>query len=169
LGFPNKEVRTAFMEHLLKTMHGKRIQDLAPRAQAMAKALRSGDLDEFIEEMQRVFIGIAYQLDDAHEKRYHGLFQAMCNLALNPPAVVLAEVPNALGRSDLVVDLPEDCWIFEFKRDDDTAKALEQMRRKRYENQWEGRLLPDGAVKPVQKVAVTFGTRERNIVGWETT
>jgi len=167
LGFPNKEVRTAFVEHLLKTMHGKRIQDVAPRAQAMAKALQDGNLDEFIEEMQRVFTGIAYQLDDAHEKRYHGLFQAMCNMALNPPASVLAEVPNALGRSDLVVDLPEACWIFEFKRDDDTAKALEQMRRKRYESQWEGRLLPDGAVKPVHKVAVTFGTRERNIVGWE--
>ena len=167
LGFPNKEVRTAFVEHLLKTMHGKRIEDVAPRAQAMAKALRQGDLDEFIEEMQRVFTGIAYQLDDAHEKRYHGLFQAMCNLALNPPALVLAEVPNALGRSDLVVDLPEARWIFEFKRDDDTAKALEQMRRKRYETQREGRLLPDGSAKPIHKVAVTFGTQARNIVSWE--
>jgi hypothetical protein len=169
LGFPNQEVRTAFVEHLLKAMHGKRIQDMAPRAQAMAKALRQGDLERFLAEMKRVFTGIAYQLDDAHEKRYHGLFQAMCNLALNPPALVLAEVPNALGRSDLVVDLPEACWIFEFKRDTDTTDALRQIAEKEYANHWEGRLLSDGAVKPVHTVAVTFGTRERNIVGWETT
>ena len=167
LGFPNQEVRVAFLEHLLNVIHNKNPEEISPRAQAMAKALRQGSLDRFLAEMKRVFAGIAYPLDDAHEKRYHGLFQAMCNLALNPPALVLAEVPNALGRSDLVVDLPEACWIFEFKRDTDTADALRQIAEKEYENQWEGRPLPDGAVKPVHKVAVTFGTRERNIVGWE--
>ena len=169
LGFPNKEVRTAFVEHLLRVVHGRRIQEVAPRAQALARALSNGDVDGFMEEMQRVFSGIAYQLDDAHEKRYHGLFHALCILAFSGKGLVLSEVPNALGRSDLVIDLPEVCWIFEFKRDTDTAKALEQMRKKRYENQWEGRLLADGSEKPVRKVAVTFGTAERNIVAWEVT
>src|ERR1035437_358316 len=59
LGFPNKEVRTAFVEHLLKTMHGKRIQEVAPRAQAMAKALRAENLERFLAEMKRIFTGIA--------------------------------------------------------------------------------------------------------------
>jgi hypothetical protein len=117
--------------------------------------------------MKRVFTGIAYQLDDATERRYHGLFQAVCILALCPPATVLAEVPNALGRSDLVIDLLEVCWIFEFKRDADTAEALTQIGEKEYENQWEGRLLPDGSEKPVRNVAVTFGTAQRNIVAWD--
>jgi hypothetical protein len=44
---------------------------------------------------------------------------------------------------------------------------LAQMREKEYENQWEGRRLPDGTTKPVKKVAVTFGTEARNIVAWE--
>jgi hypothetical protein len=167
LGFPNKEVRTAFVEHLLAVIHAKRPEELAPRAQALAKALLRGDLGEFLEEMQYVFTGIAYQLDDAHEKRYHGLFHALCILAFAGKGLVLSEVPNALGRSDLVIDLPEACWIFEFKRDTDTAYALKQMKRKRYENQWEGRLLPDGTTKIVKRVAVTLGTAQRNIVGWE--
>jgi len=167
LGFPNKEVRTAFVEHLLRVIHDKKPQDLAPRAQALAKALLRGDLDDFIEEMQHVFTGIAYQLDDAHEKRYHGLFHALCILAFSGKGMVLSEVPNANGRSDLVIDLPEVCYLFEFKRDTDTTKALSQMARKRYENQWEGRKLPDGSIKAVRKVAVTFGTAERNIVAWE--
>ncbi len=167
LGFPNKEVRTAFVEHLLRATFGRPMREIAPRAQALAKALLAGHMDPFIAEMKRVYTGIAYQLDDATEKRYHGLFQAMCNLALCPPALILAEVPNALGRSDLVVDLPEVCYLFEFKRDTDTADALAQMALKEYENQWEGRLLPDGSAKPVRKVAVTFETKERNILAWE--
>jgi hypothetical protein len=76
-------------------------------------------------------------------------------------------VPNALGRSDLVIDLPDVTYIFEFKRDTDTAEALAQMAEKEYENQWEGRLLPDGSPKSVKMLAVTFGTQARNIVKWE--
>jgi Predicted AAA-ATPase/PD-(D/E)XK nuclease superfamily len=174
LGFPNKEVRVAFVEHLLRVIHDKRTQDIAPRALALAKALHCGDLDLFISEMQGVFTGIAYQLDDAHEKRYHGLFHALCILAFSGKGLVLSEVPNALGRSDLVIDLPDVCWIFEFKRDTDTAKALEQTKHKRYENQWEGRPSTplreqpwDGTTKSVRMAAVTFGTSARNIVSWE--
>lgn len=167
LGFPNKEVRTAFVEHLLQVIHDKRVREVAPRAQGLAKALAKGDMERFMSEMKRVFTGVAYQLDDAHEKRYHGLFQAMCILAFSPPGVVLAEVPNALGRCDLVLDMPDATWIFEFKRDADTEIALRRISEKEYENQWEGRLLPDGSPKPVRTVAVTFGAEERNIVAWD--
>ncbi|HOX50222.1 MAG TPA: AAA family ATPase [Fibrobacteria bacterium] len=166
LGFPNREVRVAFVEHLLKATHNKRIEVVAPLAQSMAKALLAGNLEAFLGEMKRVFAGIAYQLDDAHERRYHGLFHAMCILAFARKGVVLSEVPNALGRSDLVIDLPESCWIFEFKRDTDSANALSQMGRKEYDSQWVGRTRSDGGPKPVRKVAVTFGTAARNIVGW---
>jgi len=168
LGFPNREVQTAFLEHLLLVIHDKPSEEVAARAQALAKALLSGRLDKFLSEMKRVFTGIAYQLDDAHEKRYHGLFHAICILAFAEKGLVLAEVPNAIGRSDLVIDLPETCWIFEFKRDTDTAEALAQIAEKEYANQWEGRKLPDGTTKPVKTVAVTFGTEARNIVAWET-
>jgi len=168
LGFPNREVRIAFVEHLLQVVHDKSTEDIAPRARALAQALSKGDLERFFKEMKRVFTGIAYQLDDAHEKRYHGLFQAVCILAFNPPGVVLAEVPNALGRCDLVLDMPEITWIFEFKRDTDTEEALRQIAEKEYETAWTERTLPDGNAKPVKSVAVTFGTRERNIVDWET-
>ena len=167
LGFPNREVRTAFVEHLLLVIHDKPSEEVAVRAQALAKALLAGKIDKFLLEMKRVFTGIAYQLDDAHEKRYHGLFHALCILAFAEKGLVLAEVPNAIGRSDLVIDLPETCWIFEFKRDTDTAEALAQIAEKEYANQWEGRKLPDGTTKPVKTVAVTFGTEARNIVAWE--
>ena len=81
--------------------------------------------------------------------------------------MVLAEVPNALGRCDLVLDMPDATWIFEFKRDADTELALRQISEKEYENQWEGRSLPDGSPKPVRTIAVTFGAEVRNIVAWE--
>ncbi len=167
LGFPNREVRTAFVEHLLIVVHDRIVREVAPRAQAIAKALDSGNLERFFLEMKRVFTGIAYQLDDAHEKRYHGLFQAMCILSFSPPGVVVAEVPNALGRCDLVLDMPDSTWIFEFKRDTDTEVALRQIAEKEYDRVWEGRTRADGTPKPVRWIAVTFGAKERNIVAWE--
>jgi hypothetical protein len=161
LGFPNVEVRSAFVEHLLSVATDTGPDAVAPRAQSMGKALRAGDLDRFLREMQWVFTTIPYQLDDATEARYHGLFHAMAMLACSPPGLVLAETPNALGRSDLVVDLPDATWIFEFKRDDDPAEALAQIRHKAYARPWHGR------GKPVHLVGVTFGTAKRNLVAWQ--
>jgi hypothetical protein len=161
LGFPNQEVRSAFVEHLLSVATDTGPDAVAPRAQTMGKALRAGDLDRFLREMQWVFHTIPYQLDDATEARYHGLFHAMAMLACSPPGMVLAETPNALGRSDLVVDLPDATWIFEFKRDTDPAEALAQIRRKDYARPWHGR------GKTVHRVGATFGTAKRNLVAWE--
>lgn len=161
LGFPNQEVRSAFVQHLLVVASNTGIDVVAPRAQTMGKALIKGDLDKFLKEMQWIFGSIPYQLDDATEARYHGLFHAMAMLACSPPGMVLAETPNALGRSDLVVDLPNATWIFEFKRDTDSAEALEQIRHKEYARQWQGR------GKPVQTVGVTFGTEKRNLIAWD--
>ncbi len=161
LGFPNQEVRSAFVEHLLSMATATGPDAVAPRAQTMGKALRAGDLDRFLREMQWVFSSIPYQLDDASEARYHGLFHAMAMLACSPPGLVLAETANALGRSDLVIDLPDATWIMEFKRDTDPTAALAQIRRKDYARVWTDR------GKPVHTVGVTFGTAKRNIVAWE--
>ena len=167
LGFPNHEVRHSYVKDVLKITYKKSYVELAPRARKMSQFLQKNNIQGFIEEFKSIFKGIAYQLDDATEKRYHGLFQAICVLACSPPALVLSEVPNAIGRCDLVIDLPLACYIFEFKRDTDSALALQQIAIKEYANQWSGRFLADGTPKPVYCVGVTFGTAERNIIDWK--
>jgi hypothetical protein len=167
LDFPNIEVRRSFVDSLLRLGIRQDRSEYGVRARDMGQFLAAGQLDKFLTAMKKVYTAIPYQLDDATERRYHGLFHAMSVLACNPPALVLSEVPNAIGRSDLVIDLPEECYLFEFKRDTDTAEALAQVEVKEYAHQWEGRLLEDGSPKPVVKVAVVFGTEARNLVSWE--
>jgi hypothetical protein len=167
LDFPNIEVRRSFVDSLMQVHTIQDRSEYGVRARDMGQFLAAGQLDKFMMAMKKVYTGIAYQLDDASERRYHGLFHAMSVLACNPPALVLSETPNALGRSDLVIDLPDVCYLFEFKRDTDSGLALEQIEAKEYAHQWEGRLLPDGSLKTVVKVAVVFGTEARNIVAWE--
>jgi hypothetical protein len=169
LDFPNFEVKSSFIHELIPLSLKKNTTEIADPALAMGRALLKNDLDTFIHQVQKVFTQIAYQLDDATEKRYHALFHGMAVLACGKKALVLSEVPNSLGRSDLVIDMPSVCWIFEFKRDTDTAEAMAQIKTKQYSQAWEDRILPDGSIKPVKKVAVVFGTEQRNIVAWDIT
>jgi hypothetical protein len=172
LGFPNLEVKRSFVQELLNITYQKPYDEVATKAIGIGKALIQNNLEKFFSEIKKIYKGIAYQLDDATEKRYHGLFHAICVLASSPPAIVLSEVPNAIGRSDLIVDLPLACYIFEFKRDTDSASRLRSMsvqessRSPSVVEGWAGRFLEDGTPKPVYCVGVTFGTEERNIVDW---
>lgn len=132
----------------------------------MGRLLADNDLKGYLSEMKKVFLHIPYQLDDATEKRYHGLFHAMSILACSPRALVVAEASHALGRADLIIDMPNICYLFEFKRDASVQEALDQIEEKKYTTPWEERTLEDGSVKPVQRVAVVFSTEKRNIVNW---
>jgi hypothetical protein len=160
LGFPNREVRTSFTAHLLAMSLNRGQSLFAPRAQTMGRALLAGDLDGFLKGMRWVFDGIPYQLDDAGEHRYHGLFHAMAILACQPPGVVLSEVPGADSRADLVIDLPQATWVFEFKRDGTPEEALQQIHANAYATPWQGR------GKPVHLVGLTFDSDKRNLGTW---
>lgn len=81
--------------------------------------------------------------------------------------MVVAEIPNALGRCDLVVDMPDATRIIEFKRDIDSDVALRQIAEKEYATPREDRLRLDVSPKSIETIAVTFGTRDRNIVAWD--
>lgn len=81
--------------------------------------------------------------------------------------MVVAEIPNALGRCEPVVDMPDATRILEFKRDIDSDVALRQIAEKEYATPREDRLRLDGYPEPVKTIAVTFGTSERNIVAWD--
>jgi len=169
LDFPNSDVRVDFLIHYLKHNHAVRMQDGYAHSW-MLRALRDGDIDQFFKTYLRV-LNDPWRMAKAPQDVVHngaGLLYAYCIFFAVPTSDVIVRLFKEAGQRDIVViDLPEICYLFEFKRDTDTAEALAQMAVKEYENQWEGRLLADGIEKPVRKVAVTFGTAERNIVKWE--
>ena len=166
VGFPNREVREGFLTHLLHAEATVPERQMATRASRLAGALDQGDLDAAMREMQAVFANIPYPLDDATEKRYHSIFQAILTLACCPPGGVVGEVPTSVGRADVIADLPRVTWVFELKRDAGTSAALRQADAGGYAGLWRGRTGSDDVGKPVRVVAVTFGSRERNITEW---
>jgi len=135
--------------------------EIAPRARAMGRSLLEGDIDAFLSQMRWVFSAIPYQLDDATEKRYHGLFHAMAVLSCSPPGMVYSENPIGSGRPDLVLDMPAATWVCEFKRDQPPEAALAQIAARGYASPWEGR------GKLVHRVGISYDSAGRTLAGWK--
>ena len=73
-------------------------------------------------------------------------------------ATVNAEVKAHDGRMDMVVDLPDDIYIVEFKLDRPAAEAMEQIRGKDYAGKYAL------SKKRMTLVGISFSSEKRTIV-----
>ena len=73
-------------------------------------------------------------------------------------ANVYAEVKTNDGRIDMVVDLPNDIYIIEFKFDKPASEAMEQIKGKDYA----GKYAFSG--KRITLIAISFSSEKRTIV-----
>jgi hypothetical protein len=70
---------------------------------------------------------------------------------------VAAEVSTNIGIIDMVIDLPAEIWIMEFKINASADSALAQIHEKKYYEKY----LHLG--KPIKLIGVEFSSTERNI------
>ncbi|MBQ3747288.1 MAG: PD-(D/E)XK nuclease domain-containing protein, partial [Kiritimatiellae bacterium] len=85
--------------------------------------------------------------------------QTICYVVLRSIGLnVHGEVQTHDGRMDMVVDLPNDIYIVEFKLDRPAAEALEQIKGKEYA----GKYAISG--KRVTLVGISFSSEKRTIV-----
>ena len=80
----------------------------------------------------------------------YAVLRAMC-------ATVNAEVKTHDGRIDMVVDLPGDIYIVEFKLDKPASKAMEQIKGKDYA----GKYALSG--KRITLIGISFSSEKRTI------
>jgi len=163
LGYPNKEVRVALNESLVRyyTQQGGSIERLGHRVR---KAFDAGKVEEFGEILKNLFASIPYEWYRRNNlSEYEGYYASVVYSFLAGTGLdLVAEDYTSRGRIDLVVRVDEKVYIIEFKvMDGDKARALEELKKKGYEGKYRGR------VSEIYLVGIEFDPEERNIKTFE--
>ena len=155
LGIPNEEVRTAFMNSLVKNFT-KNI-DLRS-SEKFVKALEKHQLNVLFDEVKIGFASFAYQVfAGAKERTYHAMILSMLyGMGFEP----LSERSTNTGRIDVVLEMQKSTYIIELKLDSNPKIALEQMRKKEYFKPYTNK------GKEIVIVGANFSSEKRNISEW---
>ncbi len=157
LGYPNKEVRTGFLDSLLAGYNGNNPSGSSFVLRFNA-ALRKGDVDEALSRMQSFLAWMPNDLENKTEKHYQTIIYLIFSLL---GYHIRTEEKSAVGRADAVCWTQDSIYVFEFKVDSTAETALKQIDDKGY-------MIPyrfeDG--KRLVKVGVNISTATRTIDGW---
>ncbi|NDV58006.1 ATP-binding protein [Bacteroides sp. 519] len=158
LGFPNEEVKYAFLKFLQPFYSSVTDSERAFHILHFVRELRSGDLPSFMQRLRAFFADFPYELSDQTERHYQVVFYLVFKLM---GEFIETEVRSARGRADAVVKTQNHIYVFEFKLDGTVEEALQQIDEKGY-------LIPYTAdSRTLVKVGVNFNSAERNLGEWE--
>lgn len=159
LGYPNYEVENSMLAYLLEAFGGVPKGSGLVVALRLEKAFEHDDLTQVMRILTGMFAGLPYQL---YEKTPERFYHAALHLLFSYMGLrVHSEVCTAEGRADAVVETSSRVYVLEFKLDQSTEAALEQIRSKRYhEAFW-------NLGKPVIGVGVNFSSQTKNIESWK--
>ena len=155
LGFPNEEVRMAFIESLVN--HFSTInREIADRCYDI---LENQQPALFFEQVKTIMASFPYNLfSRAQEQTYHGM---LLGIISGMGIEVVAEKATNLGRIDIVLELPNTFYVMELKLDSSAEVALAQVHEKRYYEAF----LRQG--KEVALIGINFSSEERNVADWQ--
>ncbi|WP_194848315.1 ATP-binding protein [Candidatus Neptunochlamydia vexilliferae] len=156
LGLPNEEVRSAFINSLVK--------NFAP----ITKLRSSRECVEALEKHQpsllfnQIEIGLssfAYQVFvDAKERTYQAMLLSMLHgMGFNP----LSERSINTGRIDVILEVPKTTYILELKLDGSADKALKQIHEKQYFKPYTHK------GKHIVIIGANFSSEARNVSEWK--
>lgn len=156
LGLPNQEVSEALYSAIIPFYLGAQYKEPRENAYEFIEMLESGEAEKAMEWLKGYFGSIPYDVKLNFEAEFQHVvyaFFALTGLLSNSTL----EKQTSDGRIDLVLDMKEYVYIFEFKTGDSAEKALGQINRKDYPLQW--RLTG----KKIIKIGVSFSTQTRGI------
>jgi hypothetical protein len=138
LSIPNQEVRIGYTKSLLPAYTGLDDADVQMGfAARFWKALKRGDVDLALREMQAYMAGIPYvegfkeKLKDAATKE--GFYEYTMYLIFSMLNVYAkTQVKCSGGKADMVVWMPDMVYVFEMKVNGTAREALEQIDSKGY-------------------------------------
>jgi len=136
LGYPNNEVRVAFMDQLMTAFQDNEVQNMYTIIDKLRTALHREDCPTFIQVLKSFYANIPYNLHIKAERFYHALFLAFMKM-LNME--VEGEILTDVGRIDSVLKLSNQIYIIEFKYAQKgtplqplVTRALTQIQSKKY-------------------------------------
>ena len=166
LSIPNQEVRIGYVSGLLPIYSG--LKDYEVQVGFAAKfwlALKRGDIEQAMREMQAYLAGVPYiegfkqKLKDAATAE--GFYEYTMYLIFSMLNVYArTQVKCAGGRVDMVVWMPDAIYVFELKVDGTAQVALAQIDTKGYAIPYQS----DG--RRVVKVGVKMNAETRTVEDW---
>ena len=165
LGYPNNEVRYAFLKSLVPAItHQAVVRASALDIGGFKKDAEEGNVEGIMLRFTSLFAKLPYttaggeKADAVIEQNFQNVIYIVFIL-LGQYAQV--EQHSAFGRADCIVQNKNCVYIFEFKRDDSAENALKQIEDKKYAEQF------TGDKRRLFKVGVSFSTKERGIAEWK--
>lgn len=156
LGYPNREVKEAFLEFLLPHYANSRTQTggLIPR---LIDAVNMGDAESFMTILSSFFADFPYSQIRERELHYQNVsYIVMKLMGYN----VKTEYQTSQGRIDMVIKTAAYIYIIEFKLDGTPQEALEQIDRKQYCKPFSGYGLP------IIQIGASFSSESRDLDSW---
>ena len=158
LSYPNREVRTSFLQYLLEDFSGKKTSERNKVTSDIQEALAKNKIDDLIQYLKALLSSIPYNIQvENKEAYYHSLIYIALQLSVMD---VAAEVQTALGRSDIVVSIDPYIYIIEFKMGS-AQIALDQIEEKQYYAPYLGKN------KTIILLGIGLTEKERNIEEWK--
>jgi len=158
LGYPNLEVKCAFLKHLFYSFTHELDGGERSRFMLLARYLERADLDAFFETVNAIFAAIPYTIKcQPNEAWFHTLFYLMVSAS---GAHVQSEVLTSRGRIDLVVSFADAIWIMEFKCGQSAEAALKQIREKGYADRYRSQ------GKALRLLGIHFDAETRSVTQW---
>ncbi len=156
LSYPNREVKEAFTQILLKELTAR--DTLAGISKKLANSIHSKDLKTFFETIHALFANIPSQLFQPDSERfYHAiLHNTLTLLGLD----IRCEVSSALGRLDAAIETADTVYVMEFKLNRTPPIAIRQIRDNGYAEPF--RL----GSKKVVLVGIQLSGKKRGIATW---
>ena len=113
-------------------------------------------MPKLIKALKSFFVDIPYDMTDRQNEQ---MWQTIVYVVLRSIGVnVNGEVKTHDGCIDMVIDLPNDIYIIEFKLDKPAAEAMEQIKGKEYA----GKYALSG--KRITLIGISFSAEKRTIV-----
>ena len=154
LGFPDEEVRRDMYRFLTDI----RAQNSTWCQEALDN-LSAGALEPFLEALPSLYAGLPAHSKDGKlpESHYQGILKVV--MEAGGFKVICEQIQSSLKRSDLVVETPEYCYIFELKSDGKTTAtdAVQQIIDCKYDAPHRGK------GKPVFAVGLVFDPTEHTL------
>ena len=156
LRFPNLEIEHSFLKRVVGAYVGQDLSVTSGFAFEAAKALYAHDVPKFLKAMKSFFTDIPYSLTDRKNEQ---MWQTIVYVVLRSIGInVNGEVQTHDGRIDMVVELPNDIYIVEFKLDHPAAEAIAQIKGKDYAGKYAL------SKKRITLVGISFSSEKRTIV-----
>jgi len=159
LDYPNEEVRSSFARSLIR-QYLQVPSDKSPSLiSKLLDAFYDGNVDEAMNSLKSFLALIPYDIIYERENYYQTALHLIFSiLGLN----CRSELRTASGRIDMLMEIKNFVYCFEFKLNGTALEALEQINTKEYLLPWEG------SGKKLFKIGVSFNHDKRNIEEWIT-